>query len=262
MSHCPEYDEFAPLYDHVIPYRDRPDVAFFVGLCRAARGPVLEMGCGTGRVLLPCAKAGASMIGVDLSTRMLDVCRRKLLEEPPEVQRRVELLYGDMRTFDLGRTFELITLPFRSFQHLLTVDDQRAALRALRAHLVPGGRLVLDVFNPSLPLIADERWLRTPLVEPPVALPDGRRLMRQFRIVGRDYIEQIQEVEFVYEVTGPGDQVVRQAGVTRLRYLFRFEAEHLLAREGFEVEAVYADYERRPYGAVYPGDLIFVARRR
>lgn len=262
MKLCPEYDSFADYYDHVVPYRDRPDVRFFADLAQAAAGPVLEVGCGTGRVLIPCARAGATMVGVDLSRGMLDVCRRKLAAEPAEVASRVELVHGDMRDFDLGRTFPLITLPFRSFQHLEHVDDQRAALGALRRHLEPGGRLVLDLFNPALPFLGDERWLKVPMVEPPVTLPDGRTFVRSMRSVSRDYFNQVQEIEIVTQVTWPDGREERLADTTRLRYTFRFEADHLLVREGFAIEAVYGDYDGHPYGTTaYPGDLVFVARR-
>jgi SAM-dependent methyltransferase len=142
----------------------------------------------------------------------------------------------------------------------MTVDDQRRALAALRAHLAPGGRLVLDLFNPSLPFLGDERWLVSPLVEPASAMPDGRRFVRTMRIVARDFFNQTQDIELVHEVTWPDGRVERNTDTTRLRYLFRFEAEHLLVREGFTIEALYGNYDRSPYGTTYPGELIFVAR--
>lgn len=259
---CPEYDRFAEFYDHIVPYVVRADVDFFVDLARQAVGPVLEVGCGTGRVLIPTAKAGVGMVGVDLSAGMLDVCRQKLAAEAVDVQARVELHLDDMRTFDLGRQFPLVTLPFRGFQHLLTVEDQRAALQRLRTHVRDGGLMVLDVFNPSLPLLGDERWLVQPLVEPEFTMPDGRKVVRSFRIVERDYINQVQHLEMSYSITTPGGTTERRADRFALRYLFRFEAEHLLEREGFRVEAVYSDYDRSPYGAKYPGELIFVASKR
>ena len=175
---CAEYDRFAEFYDHVTLYRDRPDVGFFVEMARQVNGPVLEVGCGTGRVLLPCARAGATMVGLDLSPRMLDVARRGLDDEPPDVRDRVTLVEGDMRVFDLGQAFELITLPFRGFQHLMTAEDQRLALHRFRAHLAPGGRLVIDVFNPSIPFLGDERFSIHPMREPEFTMPDGRRVVR------------------------------------------------------------------------------------
>ncbi|TFG47492.1 MAG: class I SAM-dependent methyltransferase, partial [Anaerolineales bacterium] len=99
----------ARLYDQVIPYRDRPDVDFFVQAAIDSGGPVLEVGCGTGRVLLPTARAGLAITGLDLSEYMLDVCRAALKEEPNEVQEWVNLIQGDMRDFDLKTKFNLVT---------------------------------------------------------------------------------------------------------------------------------------------------------
>ncbi len=80
------YAFVADLYDWVIPYRERPDVDFFVEAAKDAGGPVLEVGCGTGRVLIPSARAGVDVLGLDLSPQMLAVCRERLQQESPEVQ--------------------------------------------------------------------------------------------------------------------------------------------------------------------------------
>lgn len=257
---CAEYGRFADYYDHVPIYRDRPDVAFFVDLACGAGGDVLEMACGTGRVLLPCARAGATMVGVDLSPTMLDRARAHLAGEPPDVRSRVHLVCGDMREFDLGRTFALITLPFRGFQHMMTSGDQRAALRRLRAHLAPGGLLVLDLFNPSIPFLGDERFTMNPIVEPEFRMPDGRTVVRSYRIASRDYAAQTQEVEFTFAVTWPDGRHERHTEQFSIRYTFRYELEYLLQCEGFTVEAIYGDYDRSPFGARYPGELIAMAR--
>jgi SAM-dependent methyltransferase len=261
MSTCPEYEEFAEFYDHVAAYRDRNDVGFFVDLAREAQGPVLEAGCGTGRVLVPTARAGVTIDGLDNSPAMLDVCRTSLEREPADVRARVRIHLADMRAPGLSGGYALVTVPFRSFQHLLTVDDQLRALAALRALLVPGGRLVLDLFNPSLAFLTDPRAMMEPHVEPASVLPDGRRLVRAYRIVSRDYFAQTQVVEFSFETTDLEGRAHTQRESFTLRYLFRYEAEHLLERSGFRVDALYADYERRPFGATYPGELIFVATR-
>ncbi|MBO0723689.1 MAG: class I SAM-dependent methyltransferase, partial [Blastocatellia bacterium] len=121
----------AEFYDHVTPYHHRQDVDFFVELARQSAGPVLEIGCGTGRVLIPTARAGGEITGLDLSSSMLAVCREKLALEPPEVRERVRLMMGDMREFALAREFSLITLPFRPFQHLITTDDQISCLKCI-----------------------------------------------------------------------------------------------------------------------------------
>ena len=256
-----EYGFTSEFYDHMEAYRSRPDVGFFVELAQESRGPVLEVGCGTGRVLIPTARAGVEIVGLDLSPSMLAVCREGLAAEPAEVQARVQLVEADMRDFDLGREFALATIPFRPFQHLTTVEDQIACLHAIHRHLRPGGRLVLDIFNPYLPALVEEARLEEWGGEPEFTLPDGRRVIRRFRIASRDWFNQIQHSEMIYYVTHPDGRQERLVHAFPMRHLFRFEAEHLLARCGYQVEALYADYEKRPYGSRYPGELIFVARR-
>jgi SAM-dependent methyltransferase len=255
-----EYAPIAELYDHVVLYRDRPDVGFFVEAARAAGSPVLEIGCGTGRVLMPVARAGIDIVGLDASPSMLAVCRERLGAESESVRRRVTLVVGDMRAFELGRRFTLATIPFRPFQHLVTVEDQLACLGTIRRHLVPGGRLILDLFNPSLDYLATRPVGPEFPEEPGFSMPDGRQVSRSFRIVSHDRANQINQVELIYYVTHPDGREERLVHAFPMRYLFRFEAEHLLARAGFEIEHLFAGYDRSAYGSIYPGELVFVAR--
>ncbi len=181
--------------------------------------------------------------------------------EPETVQARVKLVQGDMRQFELGQTFGLVTIPFRPFQHLTTVEDQLACLNSIHRCLVEGGRLVLDLFNPSLPFLAEEKYGFEFGDEPEFTMPDGRRVIRRQQIISRDLFNQIQDVELIYYVTHPDGRKERLVHSFQMRYLFRFEVEHLLVRSGFQVEAVYADYDKSPYGSKYPGELIFVATK-
>lgn len=252
----------AELYDHVVPYRDRTDIDFYVELARKSGGPVLELGCGTGRVLLPIARAGIDIVGLDLSPYMLDVCRKKREREPVDVQNRIRLVQGDMRSFDLERAFTLITTPFRGFQHLLEVEDQLACLHSVRQHLAPRGWFILDLFNPSLPRLAETEPGEEFGEEPPFQMSDGREVVRTHRITDQDYHRQIIHPELIYTITHPDGKQEKHIHAFAMRYFFRYEAGHLLARCGFKVEALYADYDRSPYGSTYPGELIFVASSR
>jgi SAM-dependent methyltransferase len=261
MNAIDEYGGVAELYDHVLPYRNRADLAFFVEAAVAAGTPVLEIGSGTGRVLIPIARAGVGIVGLDGSAGMLAVCRNRLLEEPPAVRDRVTLVQADMRQFDLGGTFTLVTIPFRPFQHLLTVDDQLACLANIRRHLTSTGRLVLDCFNPSLDSLVNMPLGTESGHEPDFEMPDGRRVIRCFRIVAADRFTQVNDIELIYDVTHPDGRTERLIHAFRMRYLFRFELEHLLARAGFAVEHLYAGYDKSPYGSTYPGELVFVARK-
>jgi SAM-dependent methyltransferase len=256
-----EYAFIADLYDYVTPYRERPDVGFFVEVAKGAGSPVLEVGCGTGRVLIPTARAGVEIVGLDLSPHMLAVCRQRLENESEAVQKRVRLVQADMRDFYLGQRFTLATIPFRPFQHLLTVEDQRSCLASIRRHLIDEGTLILDVFNPSLDSLVNRPIGEEFGEEPEFSTPDGRRITRRHKTIAHDRFSQVNQFELVYEVTHPDGRQEHLVHAFPLRYLFRFEAEHLLARAGFRVEHLYADYDKSAYGSKYPGELLFVARR-
>ena len=137
----------AELYDVVYADRSSRDVEFFIGYCRKAAGKTLELGCGTGRVLIPAAISGCTVTGLDFSPYMLAKCRLKLAEQPREVQGRVQLIRGNMVDFTSGETYSLVTLPFRPFQHLITVEEQKSCLKNIHKRLAPSGLLILDVVN-------------------------------------------------------------------------------------------------------------------
>ena len=254
-----EYKSIAELYDYVVPYAGRGDVGFFVQAAREAGGAVLELGCGTGRVLIPTARAGIEITGLDLSPHMLGVCRERLKAEPQEVEARARLVEGDMRHFELGQTYNLVTLPFRPFQHLTTVEEQLACLGCIHRHLAEGGKLILDIFNPKLEALVNKDFGKEMAEEPEFSLPDGRKVIRRHSVVSRDVANQINYTELVHYLTYPDGRKERLVQAFPMRYFFRFEAEHLLARTGFKVEQLYADYDKSPYGSKYPGELIFVA---
>jgi len=264
MDNCGGYQSFdfvADFYDHIEVYKNRTDVQFFIDEAVKTGGPVLELGCGTGRVLIPTAREGIDIVGFDFSDHMLNKCREYLAKEPEEVRERVTLLQGDMREFNLGRKFNLITLPFRPFQHLTTVDDQIKCLDCIYEHLNNDGILILDLFNPSIPFLGDEAALKETGEEPEITLPDGRRMKRRFKIVSRDFFSQVSQIEIIYYVTHPSGKTERLVHEFPMRYIFRWETEHLLARCGYEILELFADYDRSEYGSKYPGELIFVAKK-
>jgi ubiquinone/menaquinone biosynthesis C-methylase UbiE len=220
------------------------DAAFYRQLAQEAGGAVLELACGTGRVLLPIAALGIPCVGVDASPAMLAALRAK---QPPA---NLELVEGRMESFDLGaRRFALVTCPFRAFQHLLTVDAQLAALANVRRHLAPGGAFAFDVFDPKL------AWIAAPA--------DTERLDATFTIDGVqtrrfartrvDLATQVMEVAFRFEpAQTDGNTIVR------LRWFYRYELEHLLARAGFTDVTIYGGYDRRPWRP--EGETVIVAR--
>lgn len=149
--------ERALFYDHVATGVEG-DVAFYVAEAVAAGSPILELECGTGRILIPVAEAGVEIVGLDVSADMLALARAKLAASPAAVQGRVRLVHGDMRTFELAQPFTLVTIPYRAFLHNLSADDQLRTLERARRHLADNGRLILNVFDPSVRRLAAGRW--------------------------------------------------------------------------------------------------------
>jgi SAM-dependent methyltransferase len=258
---APEFSALlAELYDAVPLYRDRGDTAFYVAMAREAAGRVLELGCGTGRVLLPTARAGTEIAGLDRSTAMLERCHARLRAEPAEVRARVQLVRGDMAAFALDRRFALITAPFRSFQHLLRVEDQLACLRTVHRHLLPGGRLVFDVFHPLPAALHDPAWTEEREDVPETALAAGRRFRRTARVASFHRDEQVNRVELIFYLTHPDGRTERRVETFPMRYFFRYEVEHLLARSGFRLTGLYGDFDRSPFRSESP-EMIFLAEK-
>jgi SAM-dependent methyltransferase len=250
----------ADYYDYHPAVSGRRDVEFYLAEALKQSGPVLELGCGTGRILLPMARAGLRVTGFDLSARMLKICRAKLDAEPAEVRARVKLVPGDMTAFELGEEFSLVIIPFRPFQHLLEVEQQIGCLRAVAQHLAPCGRLILDFFQTDPRRIYDPEFHRERSSGPEVALPDGRRLSVSDRVVAFHRAEQKNDVEMYYDVTHPDGRSERLVFAFTIRYFFRYEVEHLLARCGLKVVELFGDCERSPLRDDSP-DMVFVAAK-
>ena len=250
----------AEYYDYVPVAAGRPDLDFYLGFARAAGGTILELGCGTGRVLIPIAAAGYRIVGLDLSEHMLARCREKLASQRREVQQRAHLIQGNMVAFELGEAFHLIIIPFRPFQHLLSVDQQLACLRCVHHHLAAGGKLILDVFHTDVRKMYDPVYTKESQVLPEVTLPDGRKLKFADRIVSFHRAEQFNDVELIYYVTHPDGRTERLVQAFPVRYFFRYEVEHLLARCGFRVARLFGEFDQSPLRDDSP-EMIFVAEK-
>jgi SAM-dependent methyltransferase len=254
-----QYDRWADIYD--CQYAGLyDDVEFYLGLAQAATPPVLELACGTGRVTLPIAQAGVPIVGVDSSPRMLDRARTKAagLGDLP-----VRWVHADMRDFQLEECVGLIMIPGRSFLHLLEPADQVQALTNIRAHLVPGGRLALNLFVPNLTMIAEHSTSTREMLRFSTEFEDPDRGGRVVAWDTRRYDVHAQRIHnhFRYEqLDGEGGVVsVRYRDLT-LCYMWPREMEHLLARCGFEIEGLYGWFDRRPFDAKSV-EQVWVARK-
>ena len=234
------------------------DITFFERLAAERGGPVLEIGCGTGRVAGALAAAGFDVVGVDRSAPMLRLAEERRAAMPPTVAARLTFVQGDMTTLQLGRQFPLIVAPSRVFQFALTSDDQRAALEASKAHLPRDGRLVLDLFDPSLEYVVPGATYPPrsgELVHPKT----GNRVA--WEITGRepDPGQQLVVSDWAAREIGPSGEVLRdETERLTLRWTTRSEMRLLFELTGFEVVAEYGDFHGGP--PAYGREQVWVLR--
>ena len=235
-------------------------IDFYVDYSRKAGGPTLELGSGTGRILIPTAVAGYEITGLDISSHMLKKCQAKLSLQSRNVRKHVHLVQGNMTNFSIDRVFSMITIPYNTFQLLVTIEEQKACLGCVHNHLADDGRLVLDVFNPDFPRLYDSKYQQEQVVFSDMKLPDNRVLSVSSRITAFHRSEQINDIELIYYVRLPNGQQERIVQAFPLRYFFRYEVEHLLNLCGFEVAEYFGDYDRSTYSYRSP-KMIFVAKK-
>ncbi|HKG42856.1 MAG TPA: class I SAM-dependent methyltransferase [Gaiellaceae bacterium] len=229
------YDSIAALYD---PWSRTAveDVAFYVEEAERAGSPVVELAVGTGRIAVPTAAAGVRVIGVDSSPGMLEVCRERA--ERAGVAELLDLRLGPLEAPPVEERVALVTCPFRSFLHLLDDAARLRALRAARELLLPGGRLVFDVFAPGADDIADTH---------------GRWLEREPGIFERaDWDTRARTLTLGVRGSSGSTSFV-------LAWLSNEEWWSLLQRAGFQVIGCYGWFDRRPYAG--GEDTVWVARR-
>jgi SAM-dependent methyltransferase len=254
------------LYDSIIAdYYDsspfvsnrKQDLAFYLEIAAASRGPLLELGCGTGRIAVPVAESGLRVTGLDISQRMLERAEQKRSSLAPERRDRLRLILGDMTSFDLHEQFPLIIIPFRPFQHLLSVEAQLGCLRCARRHLADGGRLVMDFFHTDAARMHDPKFLEAHfLAEYEMS---GARKVRLFeRIAAFHRAAQSNDMEMAFEVTQPGGRIAHHVFAFTIRYFFRYEVAHLVARCGLRLLETFGDFDRSPLQDDSP-EMIFVA---
>jgi SAM-dependent methyltransferase len=229
------YDPIATLYDdwsrQVVE-----DVDFYVEEATTAGGTVVELGVGTGRIAVPTALAGVPVIGVDSSARMLELCKQRA--QRAGVSQLVDARLGDYNRPPVRERVRLVTCPFRAYLHLQTDERRISALRAAFELLEPGGKLVFDVFAPSR---ADIRET------------NGRWIEREPGIWERaDWDEEERRLSLSVRDN-------ERFSTMTLAWISAAEWRALLEESGFEIEACYGWFDRRPLAG--GEDSIWLARR-
>jgi SAM-dependent methyltransferase len=221
---------------------------------------VLEVACGTGRVAIRLARDGVEVVGLDLSSAMLDVAREKSAG-----MSNIRWVQGDMRSFELGETFGLVIIPGHAFQNMLTAADQIACLESLERHLSPRGTLVVHLDHQNVGWLGDLTRDRGGVFETAEQFchPKTGRQVRTSRAWSYEPSTQTAIAQTVWEeINADGEVADRwESGPIRLHCVFRFEMEHLLALTGFEVEAVYGNFFREEL-TDESTEMVWVAKNR
>ncbi len=221
------------------------DVRYYVELGRLYGCPVLEYGCGNGRIAIPLAVAGTTVVGVDLSPEMLDDFRAKLEGLDPAISKRVRLVHGDMRQVKLRQRFGLVLCTFNTLLHLYTRDDVEQFFARVRGHMEPDARFVFDVSVPCA-----EELSRDPnkaYAAPKMRYPPTGELVKYAEYFDYDPIGQVLFMRMRFEPV----EAPKRAWTTLLthRQFYPQELEALLHYNGFEVESVMADFGADPLGS-------------
>jgi SAM-dependent methyltransferase len=225
------------LYDHEYQRR-RDDLRYYRALAAEVGGPILELGCGTGRLTIPLARDGFEVVGVDLSADMLARLGERLASAGAAARERVQLRQGDFRDLRVDRTFPLVLCPFNTFMHLYSRQDVERFLATVKAHLAPGGLFAFDVMHPDLRWLSRDpgrRWQRTRFRHPRT----GKRMVYSTNLV-YDAALQIGFMKIYYEPEEGG-----RTKVVRLthRYFFPLELEALLHYNGFRIDRHDGDFD-------------------
>ncbi len=251
----PEYDAYSVYYD-LLYGNKQEDVPFYLSMAKDTGGPVCELACGTGRVLLPLARVGFEVTGIDMSQAMLDKFQAKLDKEPREVQARVALKCADMRDYRFSKKFKLVFCAFNSFQHLLTTEDQLACLASVREYVAGEGRLVLNAFAPDYSRLTGRAETMVHVERD----PETGRDMVVTNITKRDPATQTMDAFQCVDRIGDDGTVRRYPASFTLCWIHNREMHLLLRCAGFEVVNVYGGYDKRPFDYV-SGIQLFAAKK-
>lgn len=239
-------------YDLLAQLTGPADLSLYLSLIERWGGPVLELGCGSGRLTLPMANAGVDVAGVDLSEPMIASARRKASRKGLACELRV----GDLRDLDLGITFALVLLPYNTFNHLLDLTDQRRCLQTVAQHSTSESRFVLDIFNPDPAKLSVGGSAPKKLVEY-LEPTTGQRLT----LFEEARYEPATQVNHVTRRTVASDGEVVAIDELDFRVVFPCELDTLLELLGFEVEEKLGDYDGKPFESLSSKQVVICRYR-
>lgn len=235
-----DYDSIAPFYDieHAHFGEDLDMYRNFAELCG---GSMLELACGSGRLLLPLASEGYALTGVDTSAAMLDLARQAL--EKAGLSAHCQLVQQDMCQLQLPEKFRLAAIALGSFGHIITRTRQQQALAAIRRHLSPGATFILDLSN------SDARYMEQlsgQILHRGTWQQSDGSYVTHLLTSASSTTRHLLELTHFYEVYHQGEAVQRTVSQTSLYLFERSEVELLLEQAGFQIKNIYGNYDFGP----------------
>ena len=228
------------------------DMDFLLAEAKKARGPVLELACGTGRLTIPLRKAGIDITGLDLAAPMLELARAKAAEAGVNI----DLVAGDARKFRLRKRFKLILMAFNSMQHIGRREDLEALFASVSRHLAPGGRFIFDVFNPDPRCLVRDPDELLPVAYYPDPAGGGNMLVNEQ--YSYDRAAQVSRLVWHYRREKDGKTVKKRLN---LRCFYPEELMALVHYNGFRVLARYGDFERGAFSGNSMKQVLICAPR-
>ncbi|MBT9149662.1 MAG: class I SAM-dependent methyltransferase [Dehalococcoidia bacterium] len=226
-----EYEGFsAEFYD--ILHSTAYDVPAYTNLAKEFGAPILELGCGTGRLLIPLAKSGFTVTGIDISEEMLAICRLKLDREGAEVKSRVSIVNADMRDFSLEKQFRFIFAACNTIHHLTTTEDLTNALHCVYKHLTKDGVFIVDNSVPDIASMVGSNGKEE--ISEYVHPVTGRRIVSHFKPT-YDFLNQLEHDDIVLEEYEDAEIIRRISCKVTLTYFFPRELNIILQHCGFKV---------------------------
>ncbi|MGB4338710.1 MAG: class I SAM-dependent methyltransferase [Bacillota bacterium] len=247
---------FAEYYDVLHGTYDA-DIPFYLDLARKHGGPILELGSGSGRLLVPLAEAGHEVTGLDASEDMLKRCANRLLTQPQWVRDRVRLEHGDMLAFSLPRRFSLVLAACNTILHCVSTDQLLALFERARAHMAPDGLFVVDFNIPNV-----KKMLESDGVEEVfrVTHPEaGTELVCTYR-AEYDFIRQLETI-YMHLQEFDRDRLLRAAtNTTQRAFYFPREVALALRSSGFRTVRTWTGYR---HGRLVEStrDIVYICQR-
>ncbi|MCX5785124.1 MAG: class I SAM-dependent methyltransferase [Elusimicrobia bacterium] len=227
------------------------DIPFYIREAKKAKGPILELACGTGRLTIPISRSGIDIAGVDISQPMLSRAREKAAKAGV----KAIFIKADIRSFKLKKKFKLIFIPFNSMQHLHDRVSLERFFERVRAHLAPGGRFILDVFNPNPHYLVRDPDELIPIGHYKDPAGGGDILINE----SYSYDKAVQAARPVWHYK----RGRRNIGAKKLnmRCFFPLELEMLLHYNGFTIKAKYGDFDRSAFRSDSPKQILVCSVR-